>query len=168
VLGRDRSYFVKIEYSDPTKMFCETDIIIMLDFLIWQHICYAWWMCFSTDSRHTSGCKLCSSSHRLVPLFVWGRLHIGASQEKRKEAGPFLNFTFRYIDDILSQNNSRFGDVFHRIYTIELEIKYTIVTDSSASYLDLHLEIDNVEHLRTKLYDKRDDFNFPIVNFPIM
>ena len=34
MLGRDRSYFVKIEYSDSTKMFSETDIIIMLDFFI--------------------------------------------------------------------------------------------------------------------------------------
>jgi len=41
---------------------------------------------FSTDSRHTYGYTLCSSSRRLVPLFVWGRLHTGASQEKRKEA----------------------------------------------------------------------------------
>ena len=30
----------------------------------------------------------------------------------------------------------------------------------SASYLDLHLEIDSEWRLRTKLYDKRDDFNF--------
>ena len=34
MLGRDSSYFVKIEYSDSTKMFSETDIINMLDFLI--------------------------------------------------------------------------------------------------------------------------------------
>jgi len=38
----------------------------------------------------------------------------------------------------------------------------------SASYLDLHLEIDSEERLRTKLYDKRDDFNFAIVNFPFI
>ena len=36
----------------------------------------------------------------------------------------------------------------------------------SASYLDLDLEIDNEGNLKSKLYDKRDDFNFPIVNFP--
>jgi hypothetical protein len=30
-------------------------------------------------------------------------------------------------------------------------------TDRSASYLDLHLEIDSEGRLRTKLYDKRDD-----------
>ena len=38
----------------------------------------------------------------------------------------------------------------------------------SASYLDLHLEIDSEGRLRTKLYDKRDDLNFPIVNFPFI
>jgi len=36
----------------------------------------------------------------------------------------------------------------------------------SASYLDLHLVIVSEGLLRTKFYDKRDDFNFPIVNFP--
>jgi len=38
----------------------------------------------------------------------------------------------------------------------------------SASHLDLHLEIDSEGRLRTKLYDKRDDFNFPTVNFPFI
>ena len=37
-------------------------------------------------------------------------------------------------------------------------------TDRSASYLDLHLEIDSEGRLRTKLYDKIDYFNLPIVN----
>ena len=35
----------------------------------------------------------------------------------------------------------------------------------SSSYLDLHLEIDSLWRLRTKIYDKRYDFNFSIVNF---
>jgi hypothetical protein len=34
----------------------------------------------------------------------------------------------------------------------------------SASYLDLHLKIDSEGWLRTKLYDKRDDLNLPIVH----
>jgi len=32
----------------------------------------------------------------------------------------------------------------------------------------LHLEIDSEGRLRKKLYDKGDDFNFPIVNFPFI
>jgi hypothetical protein len=51
-----------------------------------------------------------------------------------------LYFHFRYIDDVLSLINSRFGD---RIYPFEFEIKDITYTDRSASYLDLHLEIDS-------------------------
>ena len=70
---------------------------------------------------------------------------------------------FRYKDDVLSLNN--FTD---RINPIEPEIKDTPATDMSTSYLDLHLEVDSEGRLRTKLYDKRDDFNIPIVKFPFM
>jgi hypothetical protein len=48
------------------------------------------------------------------------------------------------------------GGFVDSIYTIELEIKDT--TDRSASYLDLHLEIDSERRFRTKLYDKKDYF----------
>jgi len=34
--------------------------------------------------------------------------------------------------------------------------------------IGLHLDIDRDGRLKTKLYDKRDDFNFPIVNFPFI
>jgi len=47
-------------------------------------------------------------------------------------------------------------------------IKDTTNTDTSTLYLDLHLKIDSERRLRTKLYDIRDDFNFPIVNFPFI
>ena len=48
----------------------------------------------------------------------------------------------RYIDDVLSLNTSTFGDFIDHIYQIEqLEIKDTLDTDMSASYLDTHLEI---------------------------
>jgi hypothetical protein len=91
----------------------------------------------------------------------------GELKNQKKLARSF-NFTFRYIDDVLSLNNSRFGDFVDRIYPIELEIKDTTDTNRCASYLDLHLEIDSECRLRTKHYDKRDDFNFPIVNFPFI
>ena len=48
----------------------------------------------------------------------------------------------------------------------ELKIKET--TEAAAfSYLDWYLYIDSGK-LTTRLYDKRDDFNFPIVNFPFL
>ena len=83
-------------------------------------------------------------------------------RKKDKKLAISFNFTFRYIDDVISRNNTNFGDYVERIYPIELEIKDTTDTFKSASYLDLHLEIDNEGWLKTKLCDKRDDSSFPI------
>ena len=90
----------------------------------------------------------------------------GLLKKNGKKLARSFNFTFRYIDDFLSLNNSRFCDFVDRIYHIELEIKDTTDTDRSAQYFDLHLDIVNEGRLRTKLYDKRDYFNFLILNFP--
>jgi hypothetical protein len=92
----------------------------------------------------------------------------GLLKKNEKKLARSFNFTFHYIDNVLSLNNSRFGDFVDRIYPIEIEIKDTTYSDRSASYLDIHLEIDSERRLRTKLYVKRDDFNFPIVNFPFI
>ena len=42
-----------------------------------------------------------------------------------------------------------------------------MMTAAFSSYLDCYLYIDTGK-LTTRLYDKRDDFNFPIVNFPLL
>ena len=85
--------------------------------------------------------------------------------KKINEARNF-NFTYRYIDDVLSINYSRFSEFLPLIYPPELEVKETTGTASSASFLDLYLEFDDSGQLSTKIYDKRDDFNFTIINFP--
>jgi hypothetical protein len=51
---------------------------------------------------------------------------------------------------------------------LHLEIKETTDTASSASFLDLYLEFDDSGQLSTKIYNKRDDFNFKIINFQNM
>ena len=73
-----------------------------------------------------------------------------------------------YIDDVLSINNSRFAEFVPLIYPPELEVKETTDTTSSASFWDIYLEFDDSGQLSTKIYDKRDDFNFKIINFPNM
>ena len=88
-------------------------------------------------------------------------------KKTEKTLARSFNFMFLYINDVLSLNN-KFGDFFDRRYPIELEIKDTTDTARSASYLYLHLEIDSEGWLTTKLYNKLDYFNFPIVNFPFI
>ena len=67
--------------------------------------------------------------------------------------------------DVLSLNNSQFHDYMQLIYPNELEVKDTTDTQRYASYLDIHLDIDNRRRLKTNLYEKRGyDFPFQIVN----
>ena len=48
--------------------------------------------------------------------------------------------TFRYIDDVLSLNKSKFGDFADGIYLIKFEIRDITDRARPASYLDIHLE----------------------------
>ena len=89
------------------------------------------------------------------------------STGKKKLASQF-NCTYRYIDDVLSINNPDFENYLGQMYPAELEIKDTTESNTSASYLDLLQSIESDGQLRTSLYDKRDDFNFHITNFPFL
>ena len=53
-----------------------------------------------------------------------------------------------------------------QIYHSELQLKKKS-SDTKAAFLDLHVSVSN-DILCTKNYDKRDDFDFEIVNFPIL
>jgi hypothetical protein len=63
----------------------------------------------------------------------------GLLNKNEKKLSRSFNFTFCYLDDVLSLSNSRLGDCIDHIYPIELEIKNTTDTDMSDLYLDLHL-----------------------------
>jgi hypothetical protein len=81
----------------------------------------------------------------LVDLFLYSYeadFIQGFRKKNENKLARSFNFTFRYIDGVLSLNNSRLGDFVDHIYPIELEIKDSTDTDRCALYLDLHLEID--------------------------
>jgi len=89
-------------------------------------------------------------------------------RNREKKLSQSFNYTFLYIDDILSLNNKNFSTFLLLIYPVELVDKDTTDYPNSASYLDLYLEHAINGTLTTKRYDKRDDFNFPIVNYPFL
>ena len=74
--------------------------------------------------------------------------------------------TFRFIDDLLTLNNPTFGNVIGDIYPPELVLKET-TEKSGLVYLDVGTSVRNGQY-NTTVYDKRDSFNFKIVNFPFM
>ena len=86
----------------------------------------------------------------------------------KKTLAPQFNFTYRYIDDVLSINIPDFENYLGQMYPAELEIQNTTESNTSAFYLDLLLSVVRHGQLRTSLYDKHDDFNFHITNFPFL
>ena len=74
----------------------------------------------------------------------------------------------RYIDDLLMINN---GDLMKKymndIYPKELVLVPDDTNGKSCPFLDLQVTItDSI--ISTSIYDKRDAFDFPIVNFPTL
>ena len=55
----------------------------------------------------------------------------------------------------------------NRIYPTELQLNKANSSDTEAPFLDLTLCISN-GIVFIKMYDKRDDFDFAIVNFPFL
>ena len=88
---------------------------------------------------------------------------ISLSNDKQADVIDAFNTTSRYLDDILNINKVYFANMVSQMYPSELQLNKANASDTEAAFLDLHLSIDIVS---TKIYDKRDDFDFEIVNFP--
>ena len=73
-----------------------------------------------------------------------------------------FNSTSRYLNDLLNIDNSYFEGMVNQIYPPELQLNKTNISDSEASFLDLHLSVAN-GFVSSKIYDKHDDFDFDIV-----
>ena len=99
-------------------------------------------------------------------LFCYERdFMIRMSSQGRDDVVKAFNDTSRYLDDVLVIDNPFFSSMHKSIYPPQLTLIKANSDDSEAAFLDLNLTIiDGV--ISTKIYDKRDDYNFDIVNYP--
>ena len=89
------------------------------------------------------------------------------SRENQADINEAFNSTSRYLDHLLNIDNIYFDQMVDRIYPTELQLNRANSSDTEAPFLDLNLCISNGT-VSTKIYDKRDDFDFDIVNFPFL
>ena len=87
------------------------------------------------------------------------------SDDKQADITDAFNTTSRYLDDILNINNVYFDNIVSQIYPSEIQLNKA--SDTEAAFLDLHLSISN-DMFSYKIYAKRDDFDFQVVNFPFL
>ena len=82
-------------------------------------------------------------------------------------SGPPLFTTLKYLDDLSNIDNRYFESKVNRNLPPELQLNKANTSDIEAPFLDLHLSISN-GFVSFKIYDKRGDFDFAIVNFPFL
>ena len=108
----------------------------------------------------------CASLVADLFLFCYERdFMLSLSEDNQSGVIEAFNSTSRYLDDLLNIDNNFFDSMVNRIYPSELQLNN--VSDAEASFLDLHLSISD-GFVKTKIYNKRDDFDFDIVNFPFL
>ena len=89
------------------------------------------------------------------------------SNDKQADVIDAFNTTSRYLDDILNTNNVYFHNMVSQIYPSKIQLNKANTSYKEAAFLGLHLSISN-DIVSTKIYDKHDDFDFEIVNFPFL
>ena len=89
------------------------------------------------------------------------------SSDNQTDVIKEFNLTSRYLDDLLNIVNPYFEGMVNQIYPSELQLNKANTSDTEAPFLDLHLSISN-GFVSSKIYEKRDDFDFYIVNFPFL
>ena len=78
-----------------------------------------------------------------------------------------FNDTSRYLDDIFTIDTPAFAEHIPDIYPRELQLNKANTSDKETSFLDLNIKVIG-NNIHTSVNDKRDDFGFPIVNFPFL
>ena len=166
VVKNDNAYFVNDD-TEAKHKYTEEDIISMLNFLIDNIFVEFGGIIFQQIIGIPMGTNC---APLLADLFLYSYEADFIQQLQKsgaKRQCQSFKLTYRYIEDVLSINNSKFSQYLDTIYPSELEIKETSESLHFVNFLDLHLEIVG-DQLITSLYDKRDDFNFRIVNFPFL
>ena len=86
---------------------------------------------------------------------------LSLSYDSQSEVIEAFNSTFRYLDDLLNTDYTYFDSMVNHVYPLELQLDKASVSDTEASFLDLHLSISD-GFVKTKIFNKRDDFDFDI------
>ena len=101
-------------------------------------------------------------------LFYYEReFMMSLSVENQFEIIEAFSSTSRYLDDLLNIYNTYFDGLISQIYPTELQLNKANSSNTEAAFSHLHLSIVD-GCVSCKIYDKRDDFNFEIVNFPFL
>ena len=68
---------------------------------------------------------------------------LSLSDDNQSEVIEGFNSTSQYLDDLLNIDNNFFDDMVSHINSLELQLNKANISDTEASFLDLHLSISD-------------------------
>ena len=68
---------------------------------------------------------------------------LSLSEDNKSDVIEAFNSTSRYLDGLLNIDNNFFDSMVTQIYLSELQLNKANVSDTEASFLDLHLSISD-------------------------
>ena len=99
-------------------------------------------------------------------LFCYERdFTLSLSDNNQADVIEAFNSTSIYLDDLLNIDKPYFQQIVAQIHPNEFQLNKAYSFDTEALFLDLSITNDIVT---SKIYDKRDYFNFETVNFPFL
>ncbi len=89
-------------------------------------------------------------------------------EENRNDDITRLENIFRYQDDLLVFNDDGlFEEILSDVYPPEMIVNKTNISARKTNFLDLTISIYRGKFY-VKLYDKRDDYDFEVINYPFL
>ena len=135
-----------------------------VDFPHGKHICAIWWHGISTNSGDSYGHQLCSTYSRFIFILLREALYVWPSKVETFWPHRYVQQYLSISWDIFTIDNPEFEKHIPDIYPAELQLNKANISDKETSFLDLNIKIIGSD-IHTSVYDKRDGFGFPIVNF---
>ena len=86
-------------------------------------------------------------------------------KEKKFNLAKLLSKNSRYVDDLGTVNYLHFNNLIRSIYPSDLLMERSGDNNKDVNYLDINITLDIHGKVTTRLYNKLDDFNFPVVMY---
>ena len=119
-----------------------------------KYACVIWWHGLSTKSGDSCVHKMCSIYRQFIFILLWEGFYVKRPQYHGISTifSPSITLNLRNIN-------------IPDIYLAELQLNKSNNSDIETSFLHLNINVIS-NNIYTNLCNKRDDFGFPIVNFP--
>ena len=152
----DHYIFDKILLLEATNFILDNAYVTFGNFVLKQN----WGITMGGNcSTELSNCTLGWFEYVYMKSLINRKNHAGWPLAK------LLSGNSRFVDDLITLNYKNFGNLYQKIYPSCLQMERCGNENQNVNYLDVKFIMDGKGHYTTNIYNKLDDFDFPVVQY---